>query len=838
MALSTLRKHQKKLLAILAVLAMIAFSFDIVIQNFQPTRVARFDPIARVYGQEIYPQHVDLLRQERAIANRFLALAWSAIGDTFALRIWDSEFFGATDRDAILEAIALMHEADRLGITYTDEMVTDFIVQITGGRLTTEHFRRIVTRLGISQYTLYAALKNQLRIRLVEGLYYGRSRRLANRNRVTPLDAWSLYRRVNEQVTFEAVPVPVEQFADMVDAPTDGELRALYDKYKDQIPVPDQPEPGFRRPPRVHLQYASIGVDNLVAELEKSVTEEEIRRYYEENKELYRIDEPEEETEGQQEAPEQEPAAQDQPSDSKSASDKEQPGEPEKDGQSPEPKPQQKPAKRPDSDRKSSSDGQTQPEKPSTASSGQGQANREGSPGSPSKKEQPEQERQQEEQPTKKDQSSLLRARATTLANVAQQAAASPASENQPKAGPDKKKTDEGADRKDAQSEKPTQASSEAAGADQENNETAEDGKEPEANQDQESGDESAQEEEPPARYQPLDEVKDAIRRILAERKAEQEAQRRLEELAQKVREYVIEKYLPAREEFERAGGEESGRKFSPPPFPDLKPLAEKLGLELQEIDELSFLNVDAVGPLRDAREVVGGIPSGAAFDELFVPDPDGEATGQAEILEVRILRDLRGTYYAVWIRERKDAETPPFEKIRDEVELAYRIEKARPLAEKRAKELAAELRRAGGDVKKLVSENEGLTTISAGPMTLWRRRLGMFGPQGIEPVEIPGIRYAGNRLRQTLLELEPTQVAVAPDAPVRTYYVLVVKEKVAAKLEDFAREMLLYLELAQRMHDQQWVRARRAALWRPGVIELLDEQPASQVPADAQARL
>ncbi len=882
MALSTLRKHQKKLLAILAVLAMIAFSFDIVIQTFQPSRVPRMRPIARVYGDLIYPQHIEALRQERAIANRFLALAWSAVGDTFALRVWDSEFFGPIDRDAILEAFALAREADRLGITYTDEMVTDFIVQITGGRLTQEQFRGVVSRLGVSQYTLYAALKNQLRIRLVEGLYYGRSRRLANRNRVTPYDAWLLYRQVNEQVKFEAIPVPVEAFAELVEEPSEADLRALYEKYRDRIPLPDQPEPGFRKPPRVHLQYASISVEKLVAELEKTVTDEEIKRYYEENKELYRIDEPEPEPETQPqteettdaEGPGQKPSEQES---EKEAAQQQQQTKPASEGgkrkasatEKKQPEGRTKPQQSEPGEARST-DGD-KPDAAPPAQTGKKQearqqsgASGDGPRAAPSDQQSGQKRDDGSDKPKSEDRNSTgsvrVPRRDIALANIVAQRdpkAAKAKQQARPKVEPkphsDERTTpdkpsgsqssgepENRSDGRDSDRQRADSSSgsdrSQGASTDGTADQKGEDGSKRDAGSAGTAAEaEGDSQQEKPARYQPLSEVKDAIRRILAERKAEQEAQRRLEQLAQKVREYVIEKYLPAREAYERAGGQETGKPFVPPPFPDLKPVAEELGLALHEIPELSFLNVSEVGPLRDAREVVGGVPSGAGFEQLFVPDAEGQAGGQAEVLEVRILRDLRDTYYAVWIRQRWDAETPPFEQIRDQVELAYRIQKARPLAEKRARELADELRRAGGDVKKVLAENEGLTSLSAGPMSLWRRRLGLFGPQGIEPVEIPGIEYPGDELRRTLLALEPTQVAVAPDAPVRTYYVLVVQEKVAAKLEDFAREMLLYLELAQRMQDERWVRARKEALWRPGVIELLDEGAPPEIPAQAR---
>ena len=40
-----------------------------------------------------------------------------------------------------------------------------------------------------------------------------------------------------------------------IDEPSDEELKAFFEKYKDQYPCPSSPEPGFREPQKIALQY-------------------------------------------------------------------------------------------------------------------------------------------------------------------------------------------------------------------------------------------------------------------------------------------------------------------------------------------------------------------------------------------------------------------------------------------------------------------------------------------------------------------------------------------------------------------------------------------------------
>ncbi len=942
MALKTLRKHQKKLLAILAVLAMIAFSFDVVIQALTPERRRRFQPIARVYGEEVYPTDLERVRQERAIANRFLALAWSVTGQRLQLGMWGSEFFGGLDRDELLEALALQHEADRLGISFTDEMVTDFIYQITGGQLTPKQFQGIVRQLGVSQYTVYAALKRQLRLRLVESLYYGRARQLADYSRVTPLDAWQLFRRINERVRFDAIPVPVREFVSLVESPSEQELRQFYEQHKDRIPVPDSPDPGFRRPPRVRLQYAAIDVDDLVDEMMAKVTEEQIRKYYEENKELYRIDTGEggATAEGDEEGdkterpdadeaapggaqPEKRPEtdssgsaadrqgdkAEKAPSDSsqtegarakKQRSKQEgatrnkgtvkQPGEGDKGRSEPPSKAAGQRAER-ESGQIGEPDGEPA-EKKGKKESGAAPKGADGETDSQTGQVGPVPGAVVLDSGGQRSDGSFLTGRGASLlalrtpqsvtdaggqerrreAGSAEQAA-SDAGATQPAGGRSggAARTDKQGPRADAKAGESKQSAGgqgrptasvaadrpdvtgdetgrERAGAGQNKDEKGEQGEKAEqaskpassegpvqkatgegsqqADQAEQKEGEAAvkkeQKEEEP-KYRPLEEVADSIRRILAEQAAEREAQARLEKLARVVREYVVSEYLPARQKFDLAGGEKEGRAFEPPPFPDLQPIAKELGIRLGDTGQISYLDLDRLGSLAEAREVVGGAPQGPPFEELFIPRPGTGRFSGAELLEVRFLRDLQGTYYAVWIRDRWPEETPPFDEIRSEVEQAYRMVQARTLAKQRADELADELRRAGGDVQKLVAENAGLEVMSAGPMTLWRRSLALFGGGAIEPVEIPGIEYPGDELRQALLDMPINEPGVQPDAPIRTYYVLVVRERAPAKVDDFVPQMALYLQLAQQKRNREWTRRRRNDLWREGVIELLE---------------
>ena len=101
---------------------------------------------------------------------------------------------------------------------------------------------------------------------------------------MTPAQRWEYFCRVKQMATIEAAPVAVANYLSRIDEPSDEELKTFFEQYKDRYPLPDSPEPGFREPQRVALQYFKANLDKFAG----GVTDEEIKAHYEKNKTVLR----------------------------------------------------------------------------------------------------------------------------------------------------------------------------------------------------------------------------------------------------------------------------------------------------------------------------------------------------------------------------------------------------------------------------------------------------------------------------------------------------------------------------------------------------------------------
>ena len=77
--------------------------------------------------------------------------------------------------------------------------------------------------------------------------------------------------------------MPVANYVAKVDNPSDEELKAFFNEHKEEYSLPDSPQPGFREPQRIALQWFKADPEKFLAQ----VTDEEIKQHYEKNKELY-----------------------------------------------------------------------------------------------------------------------------------------------------------------------------------------------------------------------------------------------------------------------------------------------------------------------------------------------------------------------------------------------------------------------------------------------------------------------------------------------------------------------------------------------------------------------
>ena len=275
MPFAVFRQHQRKLLAVFAILAMIGFVLSDTLPrwiNSGGVNNADF-AVADLYGKAVRRSDLAVMDQERQRANRFMAY----IGG-------DPRFFGGTTQAELLDAMILKHEADRLEIPETSGFARRWIDQQTNGGMTAPMFEMILNKFDskVAGEELLINLAGQIRILL--------ARQEIAMPVVTPLDVYQNYRDQTERASFKAVPFLVNSFVDKVAAPSDSDVQALYEQGKDLLPNLRRVAPGFKVPRKIKVEFVSIDSAKLAREIEAKLPEAEVAAYYEGRKKDFPMD--------------------------------------------------------------------------------------------------------------------------------------------------------------------------------------------------------------------------------------------------------------------------------------------------------------------------------------------------------------------------------------------------------------------------------------------------------------------------------------------------------------------------------------------------------------------
>lgn len=282
MPFEVFRRHQRKMLAVLAIFAMVAFTLDLSLFRNLGAGGAGDDPVVfTLYDRPYRRSDLAGMRFERARANLFMRNLGVA-----------EEYFGGTSDDEIRDALILQHEADRLKMPRSSDVAKLWLRDVTRGQLTPELFdmiyRENFTReppFLVSDEQLLSDIANQVRLQKLRSLPIlpVTSPQDLDLSGVTPLDIYQAYRDQNERVSALAVPFSAEDYLDQVPDPTPEELRAFYDRYKDQLPDPARDTPGFKLPRRVQVEYVMVDQRELEEKYESELTDEQVRAYYREH---------------------------------------------------------------------------------------------------------------------------------------------------------------------------------------------------------------------------------------------------------------------------------------------------------------------------------------------------------------------------------------------------------------------------------------------------------------------------------------------------------------------------------------------------------------------------
>lgn len=177
-------------------------------------------------------------------------------------------------------------EADELGIAVDAEGVSKYLSTISGDTLTEETYlaaRNSMSYQGnpLDEETFQEILSDEIRARMAYMM-------LQTRTMATPPspdDYWQYFRRLNVQQKIEVATLKVDQFLDEIDEPTDGQIKELFEEYKDYFPSNKEPgSPGFALPHRANLAYIELDAESVQKSLD-AVSDEDIKKYYEDNKE-------------------------------------------------------------------------------------------------------------------------------------------------------------------------------------------------------------------------------------------------------------------------------------------------------------------------------------------------------------------------------------------------------------------------------------------------------------------------------------------------------------------------------------------------------------------------
>ena len=186
---------------------------------------------------------------------------------------------GNRDPESMLDFMLWQQQADRLGITITDEDLAKQINRDLGGIELFESGTALAKNKRLIQFAnggrnreqvkpgaLIEALREEYRVALAQSLLLGDEPGIrawrslinggANPTTGTPDEFLQFVRNYRTTVRVQAMPVSIEPFVSKVEQqPSEAELERLFSRFRDQEPSPVRRTPGFKLPRRVRAAY-------------------------------------------------------------------------------------------------------------------------------------------------------------------------------------------------------------------------------------------------------------------------------------------------------------------------------------------------------------------------------------------------------------------------------------------------------------------------------------------------------------------------------------------------------------------------------------------------------
>jgi len=747
---SIFRRNQKIMLAIVAIGAMVAFVFLDPVMRYVgggPNKQQNPVVVETRFGS-LTQNELANLRYSREIVDRFLQQVISTVVQTqmgqnnninpqmldqFAQRqysFWKQQLLLRSQpgpEHAAVETMVLAKKAQELGMVVNDQAVNELLKQITADSLSSEQITNIIRGLDPQRKITVARLFDLLRTELLASKY--RTLFAQSLNDVTPEQRFEYFSRLSRRAKIEAMPLAVADFVSQVSDPSDEEVKKFYEEHKETFPNPDSPTPGFKQPKRITVQYFKADLNKAQEKFKPQVTEEEIQKYYNENKEQFRalsVDTKPADADGAAPATDEaapkaeEPGAGDKPAEEKPTEDK--PAAPAA---------EEKPADAP-----AAADKPAEPsaeEKPADAPAPQARAPRRGIPAKfVSAATQEEAPDAPANQPAAEAAPAAAPA-AETPAAEAPAAEPAPAGTTETPAATEPAK--EAAPAADAAASVATPPAAAPTGA------TATD----------------------EVRYDPLEKVKDTIRDTIAQQKAGDAIREQFEELSA-----AMKRYRDQVDIYDLEHGTNPSLK-APAPL-NFAELAKGKDVEAKELTSQTALQISK----EDIGKAYRVVRDGRTREFRTVPFVDFAFAESLTKLAADQVQDNDGNAYLFWKTGQEAAFVPPLDQIRDQVVLAWKMIKARELARKRAEEYVKQAQALRKPLKDLFGKQADLKVTDAGPfswLTMGNVPADSGGMPHLSPID--GVEAAGVKFMEAVFGLQTTEVGLAFNYPEDQVYVI-----------------------------------------------------------------
>jgi hypothetical protein len=697
------RKHRKVLIAGLTLMAILAFVFIPMMMDRGANRQVN-NPVVVTsarYGQ-LRQSDLQNLRQQRGLYTQFLEFiarqAATQRGDWSCLkRAQGALENNPTSEASLVNHWLLVHWAQETGMRFDDAAVNSFIRTLTSDKIPGDQIRAFVRDHKTTLPIFFQVLQEEMGALLATELFQ------QSLTGFTPEAVYEYFLRTKRSATIEAVAFPIENYVAQTPEPTPGQLMEFFETYKDKAFNPNSPLPGLREPHKIRVQYFKTNREKFLKEAEATITDAEIRDFYEKNKDAWFKELPEMKQEPAKPAAKTpEPAK---PEDKKPDAKKAEPPKPEA------PKTETPKPEAPKTDVKPAAEApKPQPAQPA----GKAPEKKSSSHRAPSPFRLVAFEDSTPKPPASPAKTDAVKSEPAKVEPAkVEPAKPEPAKPEAPKTGPAASKPG------DAKAESPKLDKTPAAKT------------------------------EPP-KYKPFESVKDEIRKQLAARKAFEKMQRVLEQAQARVYDY--------RTEYSSYEATEEPKKkdATPPTAPDFKAMANEAGLELVETNkpfaEWESQGVEGIGSSYNSERRRGFGQS--AFDRNL------------HLYEPLITIDMLGNGYVFWKCEDLKAHVPDWDTAdaQEKATKAWKRIQARDLAEKAAKQLADDARAAKKSLKDFAAGRKDLKVITPAPFTWMTMNPMAFSRGGIPvyPTQIPGIEAVGPTFYRQVFGLKAGELTTA----------------------------------------------------------------------------